>query len=1120
MSSYHSVKSNPGRISVRGARAHNLKSVDLDIPYYKLVAFCGVSGSGKSSLALDVLYAEGQRRYIESFSAYARQFLEKLERPDVDRVEGAPPAIAVTSRPLGQMSRSTVGTATETSDYLRLLYSKIGTPYCQSCGREVRRDSPQGIVDALNGLPEGTRVLVAFSPSTESLRAPKPDFEAEWKEKGFRRGVALGESFNLDDPGGFPIQKYAEARLLYLAAATRSDEEEFAEYGLRSSDEESDFPGDWAKNDAATDDDGRLDEAAAARDVEAESDGFDASFDVGVVDDLGESETTEDGEKAKPKAKRGRKEETSDDAEDEGNESGGANEIDGATKTQSRLLTIDPDGEDGALRQYLQRRNEIKKAPGAPPIYFVVDRAKIGKTSSERLFEAVETAFAYGDSRCWIFAEGDATLKTRDENDESIERTRTGTPFELDGERWTLVGFSRRTRCEDCGVEFPSIEPKLFSFNSPLGACPCCEGFGNLMALDFDLIFPNKKRSIYDGAVAPWNSAAYRDNLKRFLAIADELGVRTRVPFSELTRKELNLLLNGSRRIGYEGLNGFFIRLQKQKYKMHIRVFLSRWRCYRTCPMCDGARLRQEALAVKIGGKSIHDLSSAPISQILKTIDSWELSPWRRKVGKIALDQTRARLKYLEQVGLGYLTLDRPMKTLSSGEQRRVCLTSTLGSNLVDMLYVLDEPTIGLHPRDTERLLESIEGLRDRGNTVVVVEHDETILEAADRVVEIGPEAGQGGGRVVFEGTIDEMKASPDSLTGSYLSGRRVGGGIPRRRILDGGFLEVVGATGRNLKNVNAVFPLGVLCVVAGVSGAGKSSLVQETLYPALCAKLATDGVAPKGLPFEKLLGYEPLHEVAMIDQSPIGRSPRSNPVTYLKIFDDIRTLYAETPDAKAAGYNAGYFSFNVDGGRCNACKGEGYLAIDMQFMADVYVRCPLCNGRRYQQNILDVTYRGRNIAEALDMTVREAFSFFRGQTKIQQKLKRLSDVGLDYLRLGQPANTLSGGESQRLKLAARLSDARKGPCLFILDEPTTGLHFADVVQLLDGFNALLETGNSLIVVEHNLQMMRAADYIIELGPGAADEGGTIIAEGTPEQIAQNPASKTGPYLAKALAQR
>jgi len=1117
MSSYHSVKSRPGRISVRGARAHNLKSIDLDVPYYKLVAFCGVSGSGKSSLALDVLYAEGQRRYIESFSAYARQFLEKLERPDVDRVEGAPPAIAVTSRPLGQMSRSTVGTATETSDYLRLLYSKIGTPYCQSCGREVRRDSPQGIVDALNGLPEGTRVLVAFSPSTESLRASKPDFEAEWKEKGFRRGVALGESFNLDDPGGFPFRKYAEARLLYLAAATRSDEEEFAEYGLRSSDDETEFGG--AKNDGEIDDE-RLDEAAAARDVDDENGEFDAVFGDGVVDDLGESETAEDGENAKTKTRRGRKAEAGDDAEDEGNENGVANEIDGATKTQSRLLTIDPDGEDGALRQYLQRRNEIKKAPGAPPIYFVVDRAKIGKTSSERLFEAVETALAYGDSRCWIFAEGDATLKTRDENDESLERTRTGTPFELDGERWTLVGFSRRTRCEDCGVEFPSIEPKLFSFNSPLGACPCCEGFGNLMALDFDLIFPNKKRSIYDGAVAPWNSAAYRDNLKRFLAIADELGVRTRVPFSELTRRELNLLLNGSRRLGYEGLNGFFIRLQKQKYKMHIRVFLSRWRCYRACPMCDGARLRQEALAVKIGDKSIHDLSSAPISQILKTLDSWELSPWKRKVGKIAFEQTRARLKYLEQVGLGYLTLDRPMKTLSSGEQRRVCLTSTLGSNLVDMLYVLDEPTIGLHPQDTERLLESIEGLRDRGNTVVVVEHDETILEAADRVVEIGPEAGQGGGRVVFEGTIDEMKASPDSLTGSYLSGRRVGGGIPRRRILDGGFLEVVGASGRNLKNVNAVFPLGVLCVVAGVSGAGKSTLVQETLYPALCAKLATDGVAPKGLPFEKLLGYEPLHEVAMIDQSPIGRSPRSNPVTYLKIFDDIRTLYAETPDAKAAGYNAGYFSFNVDGGRCNACKGEGFLAIDMQFMADVYVRCPLCNGRRYQQNILDVTYRGRNIAEVLDMTVREAFSFFRGQTKIQQKLKRLSDVGLDYLRLGQPANTLSGGESQRLKLAARLSDARKGPCLFILDEPTTGLHFADVVQLLDGFNALLETGNSLIVVEHNLQMMRAADYIIELGPGAADEGGTIIAEGTPEQIAQNPDSKTGPYLAKALAQR
>ncbi|MBQ2851346.1 MAG: hypothetical protein IJE77_12760, partial [Thermoguttaceae bacterium] len=769
MSSFHSVKSNPGRISVRGARAHNLKSVDLDIPYYKLVAFCGVSGSGKSSLALDVLYAEGQRRYIESFSAYARQFLEKLERPDVDRVEGAPPAVAVTSRPLGQMSRSTVGTATETSDYLRLLYSKIGTPYCQSCGREVRRDSPQGIVDALSGLAEGTRVLVAFSPSTESLRASKPDFEAEWKEKGFRRGVAMGESFNLDDPGGFPIEKYPEARHRYLAAATRSDEEEFAEYGLRSSDDELDFAAE--KNGDETDEDGGLDEAVAARDVDDENDEFDASVAAGVVDDLGENEAAEEAradaaneatENAKSKTRRGRKKATADE-ETESEEAVGANEADGAAKTQSRLLTIDPDGEDGALRQYLERRNEIKKAPGAPPIYFVVDRAKIGKTSNERLFEAVETAFAYGDSRCWVFVEGDATLKTRDENDETVERTRTGTAFELDGERWTLVGFSRRTRCEDCGVEFPSIEPKLFSFNSPLGACPCCEGFGNLMALDFDLIFPNKKRSIHDGAVAPWNSAAYRDNLKRFLAIADELGVRTRVPFAELTRKELNLLLNGSRRLGYEGLNGFFIRLQKQKYKMHIRVFLSRWRCYRTCPMCDGARLRQEALSVKIDGKSIHDLSSAPTSQILKTIESWELSPWKRKVGKIALEQTRARLKYLEQVGLGYLTLDRPMKTLSSGEQRRVSLTATLGSNLVDMLYVLDEPTIGLHPRDTERLLESILGLRDRGNTVVVVEHDETILEAADRVVEIGPEAGQGGGRVVFEGTIDEMKASPNS---------------------------------------------------------------------------------------------------------------------------------------------------------------------------------------------------------------------------------------------------------------------------------------------------------------------------------------------------------------------
>lgn len=1090
----------PRQIAVRGARAHNLKSIDLNVPYYKMTAFCGLSGSGKSSFALDVLYAEGQRRYVESFSSYARQFLEKLERPEVDKIEGIPPAVAVTARPAGQMTRSTVGTATETNDYLRLLFSKIGTPYCPSCGREVRRDSPQEIVDSLNGLEPGTKVLVAFSPSTESLRSNKPQFEEEWREKGFRRGIILGETFKLDDDGGVPLDKFAEARLFGLAAAPRSDEEEFADLGLRGgSDSFADAPKKTGRDSDVSDD---LD----ASDVEADSEELD------VWDE------TDDENKLKTTKRAAQKNADAEDAD----ELADAEADDDPDSKGLRLLTLDPDGDDRALIQYLKRRHEIKKSPGAPPLFFVVDRITIGKTSNERIFDSVETAFAYGDSRCWAFLEGENGLTTRNSENET-ETRRVGTPFELDGENWTLVGFSRRTRCEDCGVEFPSIEPKLFGFNSPLGACPLCEGFGNLTTLDFDLVFPNKTRSIYDGAVAPWNSPAYKYKLKEFLELADDLGVRVRVPFSELTRKELNLLLNGSRRLGYDGLNGFFTRLQKQKYKMHIRVFLSRWRSYRTCPMCDGARLRQEALAVKIDGANIADVSSAPISQILQKIAAWRLTPWQERVGKTALEQTKARLSYLEKVGLGYLTLDRPMKTLSSGEQRRVGLTSALGSNLVDMLYVLDEPTIGLHPQDSERLLTSILELRDRGNTVVVVEHDETILEAADRVVEIGPEAGQNGGRVVFEGTVDEMKASPDSLTGSYLSGRRMGGGVPRRRGGGGAFIELVGASGYNLKNVNAFFPLGVLCVVTGVSGAGKSALVQETLYPAICSKLGGSEYAAdakSGLPFKRILGADQLDDVALVDQSPIGRSPRSNPATYLKIFDDIRALFAETPDAKANRFNAGHFSFNVDGGRCDVCKGEGYLSIDMQFMADLYVRCPVCGGKRYRRDVLDVTYRGRNIAEVLDMTAREAFGFFRGQPKIQQKLKRLLDVGLDYLRLGQPANALSGGESQRLKLAARLSNARKGPCLFIMDEPTTGLHYADVVQLLDGFNALIETGCSLIVVEHNPQVMKAADYIIDLGPGAADEGGTIVAEGTPEQVAQNPASATGRYIAKALAQR
>ena len=1076
-------KSLAGReaISLRKVSVHNLKSIDLDIPYNKLTAFCGLSGSGKSSLAIDTLYAEGQRRYIESFSAYTRQFLEKLEKPEAERIDGIQPAIAVTSRPAASMSRSTVGTATETEDYLRLLYSKIGRLECQCCGREVRCDSPESILASLSKLKDGTKIIIAFSPSAESIRTSNlRAFESEWKEKGFLRGIVMGESFRLDE-GGIPLDKFADARLLFLA--DQPDADGFA--GEKAEEKEYFDPSAADNSDAADDF------------PSEENDEGDSDKTSGVSEDDSEAEN------------------------------GSADALDDTEmelKMTSRILTIDLQGE-AHFAKYAQLRNEMLKQSGSPPLFFIVDRLVIGKTDPGRIRDSLEAALEFGDQRCWVLCPGNE-LPWRDDEPQNGNgnghsngngRKRIGVSYPIDGEEWTLAGFSRRLRCEDCGIEYPKPEPKLFSFNSPLGACPLCEGFGNLMILDPDLILPNKNKSIRDGAIAPWNSPSYRHKFKELLAAADELGLRTDVPISELTAHEMELLLNGSPKSGYDGLNGFFRRLQKQKYKMHIRVFLSRWRSYRVCPLCHGARLRPESLSVRIGGVNIFDLSCMKISDALSLMSSWELKPWEVEVGRTAITQVRNRLGYLDQVGVGYLTLERQMRTLSEGEQRRVALTSVLGSSLVDMLYVLDEPSIGLHPCDTERLLESIVSLRDRGNTVVVVEHEETILAASDRIVEIGPEAGQSGGQVVFEGTFDEIKKDEKSLTGSYLSGRRGCGSSSKRRILEHGFLELSGANGWNLKNVNAVFPLGVLCLVTGVSGAGKSSLVQETLYPAICQKLGRPN-APRGLPFEKIVGVGQIDDVVLVDPSPIGRSPRSNPITYLKIFDEIRNIFAETPDAKAKNYNAGYFSFNVDGGRCNACKGEGFLAIDMQFMADMFVKCPQCGGRRYQSDILDILYRGKNIAEVLDLTVREAFSFFRGRSKVQQKLKRLIDVGLDYIRLGQPANTLSGGESQRLKLAAYLSNARKGRCLFIMDEPTTGLHFADIVQLLDGFDALIETGHSLIVVEHNLQMMKAADYIIDLGPGAAEQGGTIVAEGTPEQVARNPNSETGRYLAKYLA--
>jgi len=631
-----------------------------------------------------------------------------------------------------------------------------------------------------------------------------------------------------------------------------------------------------------------------------------------------------------------------------------------------------------------------------------------------------------------------------------------------------------------------------------------------------DLVVPDPSRSIREGAIAPWNSPAYSHELEELMTLAADYGVPVDVPFSALDEGQLAIIRHGVPEREFGGLDGFFAWLERRKYKMHIRVFLSRWRSYRPCPSCGGARLRPEALAVRIGERSIAQIAAMKVDEAQGFIAGLAMTDWERHVGHTMVQQVETQLGYLEQVGLGYLELDRPVRTLSGGEMRRVMMTSALGSTLVNMLYVLDEPSIGLHPRDVGQLLEAIRQLRSRDNTVVVVEHEEAMILAADQVIEIGPGAGERGGRIVFQGTPREMVEAETSLTGDYLAGRRgiVHGGS--RRAPDHGWVRLAGARGNNLQDITVEFPLGVLCLVTGVSGSGKSTLVQDTLYPALCRRLRKDG-ANKPLEYDDVFGDGQIDDVIMVDQSPIGRTPRSNPVTYLKAFDEIRSVFAGTLEARTRGYSAGHFSFNVEGGRCAACRGDGYVQIDMQFLADVFMKCGQCNGRRYRNEILEVTYRGRSIADVLDMTVREAFTFFRGRPKVQARLKRLIDVGLDYVRLGQPANTLSGGEAQRLKLAAYMSSAKRGRCLFLLDEPTTGLHFSDIVQLLDCFDALLAVGHSLIVVEHNLQMMKAADYLIDLGPGAADEGGRVVAKGTPEMVANCSQSVTAKYLGKIL---
>ncbi len=852
-------------IEVRGARVHNLKDVDVDIPHGKLTLVCGVSGSGKSSLALDTLYAEGQRRYIESFSAYARQFLAQLEKPEVDRIDGIPPAIAVATRSASPSHRATVGSLTETVEYLRLLFAKVGQTVCSSCGRAVQCDTPRSVAAIHSQATPGSRLVLVFFPEITDGNDTR-ELIGSLRENGFVRLVVGGSWCDLSDTAG--------------------------------------------------------DADVAARLANSAKD------DVMVV----------------------------------------------------------------------------------------VDRLTVGQVDEHRLAESLEGAFRHGDGRCGVLVE---------------EASASPDAYTLAGRTWARCIYSDRMRCEACQRDYPLVESRLFSFNSPLGACPVCEGLG----------------------VTPAASAG--------------------------------------------------------------RGKGAREKAWVTCAECQGARLRPESLATRIGPWNIAEISAKKICDLLEFFRSLSWSDWQRTVAASIQEQLIIRLQYLDQVGLGYLQLDRPLRSLSGGELQRVALTSVLGSSLVNMLYVLDEPSVGLHPSDVGPLLQSIRALQSRENTVVVVEHDETFLRDADHVIEVGPGAGETGGRIVFAGSPQQMLQADQSITGDYLAGRRGVGKPGSRRRPSHGWIRLDGASGNNLQNLQVEFPLGVLCLVTGVSGAGKSTLVEGTLYPALCERKRIP-VTPS-YPYRDVFGDGQIDDVILMDQRPLGRSARSNPVTYVKAFDAIREMFAETPQARTRNFPASYFSFNVAGGRCETCSGDGYLEMDMQFLPNVLVPCPACAGQRYRPEILEVTHRGCNIAEVLQMTVRQAFHYFRGYPKAQIGLKRLMDVGLDYVRLGQPASTLSGGEAQRLKLAGYLSTMKRNRTLFLLDEPTTGLHNSDVIQLLDCFDALLSVGHSLIVVEHNVQLMKAADFLIDLGPGAADAGGRVVACGTPEEIARNPESRTGRCLREQL---
>lgn len=930
---------------------HNLQDISLEIPRGKLVAICGLSGSGKTSLALDTLYAEGQRCYIESFSAYTRQFLQRLDKPDCDSIEGIPPAIAVTRAGGSKTNRSTVGTATEIADHLRLLFAKAAKLFCIGCGEPVRRDTPESIAEEMLDLPDDCRSLIGFQVWLPSRRDAS-EILMGLQQEGYVRLIAGNETFHLSD------------------------------------------------NDRS-----RLAKKVTRKGIEC------------IV---------------------------------------------------------------------------------------VVDRLS-GSAELTRLTESLETAMAEGHGR--------AVILTASHNQATTPETNV---LEVDGRFWDRRIISEDRRCDGCDIDYPDPVPRLFNFNNPLGACPTCEGFGDIVDLDMDLVVPDKSLSLAEGAIAPWTTPAYEHELHELLELAEDYDIPTDVPYKKLKKKHLRLIQRGVPERNFGGLDGFFAWLDRKKYKMHVRIFASRYRSYRPCEECGGKRLKPEALAYRLDEKSVADVLAMRADQASAFFQTLDLDEREAAIAAEPIQQISDRIGYLQEVGLGYLQLDRTLRTLSGGETQRVALTSALGSSLVNMLYVLDEPTAGLHPSDVERLSHAILGLRDRGNTVIVVEHDETMIRMADHVIEVGPAAGNSGGRIMFAGSSDEMLADTESLTGQFLIGERGWTLRDRTPRKPRGTITLKGASGHNLKHVDVEFPLGLLCLVTGISGSGKSSLVQDTLYGAI--RQRKHGESAKPLPFQSITGLSQIEDCMLIDQSPISRSPRSAPVTYVKAFDPIRKVFAETVEAKTRNYGPGHFSFNSKKGQCPQCEGAGILEIDMQFLANVSMQCPSCRGTRYREEILAVHYRDRSIADVLEMSVREAYLFFRGYDKVQDRLKRMLDVGLEYIKLGQPGTTLSSGEGQRLKLAAFLASASRHRTLFILDEPTTGLHFADIVRLVDCFDALLEDGHGLVVVEHNAMLMQAADYLIDLGPGAADLGGEVVAVGTPREVANVDRSRTGEVLRKQFA--